>query len=325
VMDGFEVAEAVRANPAWAGIPILLLSSGAIRGDSQRCRDLGITGYFSKPVGEDELLSALQVLLGSASASVEKELVTRHSLSEAQRRLHILLVEDNRINQKLAIALLEKWGHQATLAENGQLALDQLAHTKFDLVLMDMQMPVMGGLEATRNIRARESAAGLPRIPIIAMTANAMEGDREACLAAGMDDYLAKPIKAADLAGCLAKWSDGMSLSGVVEPGFNFERAMAAMDPEIIEILVPAFLEHYRKDVDAIRQGVVTGDLETVMRNAHALRGTLAALGAEPARRRAAEIESAAKSGESASLASLIEEFEHELGALVSYLESRSN
>ena len=121
--------------------------------------------------------------------------------------LPVLLVEDNRINQRLASKLLEDRGYRVTLAENGQLALDALAHTSFAAVLMDMQMPVMDGLEATRRIRAREAASGLARTPIVAMTANAMQGDRERCLAAGMDDYLSKPINADELFRQLERWA----------------------------------------------------------------------------------------------------------------------
>ncbi len=118
-----------------------------------------------------------------------------------------MLVEDNRINQRLACKLLEGRGYRVTLAENGQLALDALAHASFAVVLMDMQMPVMDGLEATRRIRAREAASGLARTPIVAMTANAMQGDRERCLAAGMDDYLSKPINADELSRQLERWA----------------------------------------------------------------------------------------------------------------------
>ena len=124
-------------------------------------------------------------------------------LDDRQASLNVLLVEDNPVNQQLATRLLEKWGHRVTLAADGQLALDALEHESFDVALMDMQMPVMGGIEATREIRRREAALAKPRLPIIAMTANAMQGDREACLDAGMDDYIAKPIKAADLANTL--------------------------------------------------------------------------------------------------------------------------
>jgi CheY-like chemotaxis protein len=142
---------------------------------------------------------SVELQLAEPSVSASGQLITRHSRREAPPRLNILLVEDHPTNQKLALGLLEKWGHQATLARNGQEAIDILDRQSFDVVLMDMQMPVMGGIEATEHIRAREAELNLPRTPIIAMTAAAMQDDRDACLAAGMDDYLSKPIKVREL------------------------------------------------------------------------------------------------------------------------------
>jgi CheY-like chemotaxis protein len=179
-----------------------MLSSGAMRGDAQRCQEAGIAGFFSKPISLDELHAALGRLFDHAPATsspAEKALLTRHSMREAERPLKVLLVEDHPTNQKLALGLLGKWGHEATLANNGQEALDILSKSSFDVILMDMQMPVMGGIEATQRIRSREAEQQLPRTPIIAMTAAAMQDDRDACLAAGMDDYLTKPIRVKEL------------------------------------------------------------------------------------------------------------------------------
>jgi CheY-like chemotaxis protein len=200
-MDGYELARHLHTeHPALP--PMLMLSSGALRGDALRCQEAGIAGFFAKPISSDELHAALGRLFDtnpSESPPAPGPLLTRHSLREAQRPLNILLVEDHPTNQKLALGLLAKWGHHGTLAQNGQEALDILANQSFDVILMDMQMPVMGGVEATRHIRARESAMQLPRTPIIAMTAAAMQDDRDACLAAGMDNYLSKPIKVKEL------------------------------------------------------------------------------------------------------------------------------
>ena len=182
--------------------PMLMLSSGALRGDAQRCQEAGIAGFFAKPISLDELHAALGSLFESTPSPNKgsaKQLVTRYSLREARRPLTVLLVEDHPTNQKLALGLLGKWGHDATLALNGQEALNILATRSFDVILMDMQMPVMGGIEATQRIRAREAEHQLARTPIIAMTAAAMQDDRDACLAAGMDDYLSKPIRVKEL------------------------------------------------------------------------------------------------------------------------------
>ncbi len=200
-MDGYELARRLRAD--YRDLPpMLMLSSGSLRGDAQRCYESGIVGFFSKPISSDELQAALERIFDRTPPSQTengKQLLTRHTLREAQFALNILLVEDNPTNQKLAISILKKWGHAATLAENGQEAIAILASRSFDLILMDMQMPVMGGIEATQHIRRREAEYQLPRTPIVAMTAAAMQEDRDACLAAGMDDYLSKPIKVKEL------------------------------------------------------------------------------------------------------------------------------
>jgi PAS domain S-box-containing protein len=301
-MDGFMVAEWIKAQPRLRDIPVLVLSSGAARGDAQRCRELGLQGYFSKPVAEDELRAALISILGQVAEKIPTgaDLVTRHSLRDQQSVLHVLLVEDNPVNQHLAKRLLEKWGHVVTIAANGQEALVALESNAFNLALMDMQMPVMGGIEATEEIRRRESAhhyGDRPRLRIVAMTANAMQGDREACLMAGMDDYLAKPIKAADLLsilGMAVASSDslhGLSSMAESEAVFDYGAALGSMDGEIIEILIPAFLDHYVNEMHGLDEAIAAGDAPRVLRSAHALKGTLAAFGAEPAQRRAAELE----------------------------------
>ena len=236
----------------------------------------------------------------------------------------ILLVEDNPVNQKLAKVLLERRGYQVTIAENGQQALAAIAGQAFEIVLMDMQMPVMGGVEATQRIRQRETEQGLPRLPIVAMTANAMQGDRETCLAAGMDDYLTKPIKAADLEAKLhlllrapAGQRDAAPL-----PAFDYGAAVSGMDSEIIEIIAPAFLEHYRRELDALRQAIAHQDSATTERRAHALKGTLAAFGAQPAEYCAAQLESLAKAGARARLDALLADLAAEMEKLASALSA---
>jgi CheY-like chemotaxis protein len=178
---------------------IVMLTSAGQRGDAAHCRELGIAAYLIKPVVQSELLDAILNVLGTkVHPAEESSLVTRHSLRERRRGLRILVAEDNAVNQKLASRLIEKRGHSAVVVSNGREALEWLEKQTFDLVLMDVQMPDMDGFEAAAAIRKRENATGT-HLQIIAMTAHAMTGDRERCLAAGMDGYLSKPIRAKEL------------------------------------------------------------------------------------------------------------------------------
>ncbi len=202
-MDGFTLVEQIRRNPRLEGGAIVLLSSLGQRGDAARCRQLGVAAYLTKPVGESELLETIQrVLCKPSQEALTPVLLTKHSLRESRQKLSILLAEDNRVNQQLAMRLLQKRGHDVVVAEHGREALAKLESHHFDLVLMDVQMPEMDGFEATAAIRDKERANG-GHLPIIAMTALTMKGDRERCLAAGMDDYVLKPIQARELFAAL--------------------------------------------------------------------------------------------------------------------------
>ncbi|HVA00254.1 MAG TPA: PAS domain S-box protein [Terriglobia bacterium] len=198
-MDGFDLAERIKQNPKLATATIMMLTSAGHRGDAARCRELGIAAYLIKPIRQSELLQAILEALGKPSGRLDRvPLVTRHSLRETHKAAHILLAEDNAVNQMLVIRLLEKRGLSVTAAGNGKEALAALEKQSFDLVLMDIQMPEMDGFEATARIREKEKTTGA-RLPIIALTAYAMKGDEERCRAAGMDDYIAKPIRPQDL------------------------------------------------------------------------------------------------------------------------------
>jgi two-component system sensor histidine kinase/response regulator len=196
-MDGFSVAEEIRKDPALAGAIVMMLTSSGQRGDGARCRALGISAYLMKPISQPELLEAILTVLGTPADKPDPlQVVTRHSMRETRRKLRILLAEDNKVNQLLAARLLSKRGHTVVIAGTGTealAALDEAGSGGFDLILMDVQMPDMDGFEATGIIRAREQSSGA-HLPIVAMTASAMKGDRERCLAAGMDGYVSKPI-----------------------------------------------------------------------------------------------------------------------------------
>ncbi len=197
--DGFALAEQIHHNPEMGGVTVVMLTSAGQRGDAARCRRLGVEAYLTKPLRQEELREAIQTALrGRGSETGSSFLVTRHSLSGPSRKLRILLAEDNRVSQQLAARLLEKRGHSVVVAGNGREAMMALEKQSFDLVLMDVEMPEMDGLEATAAIREKEKGSGTHG-PIVAMTAQAMTGDRERCLAGGMDDYISKPIRKEDL------------------------------------------------------------------------------------------------------------------------------
>ncbi len=225
-MDGFALAEKIKQNPKLATATIMMLTSVGQRGDGARCKALGIAAYLIKPIRQSELLRAILEALGKPAGRLERpHLVTRHSLRETRVPAHILLAEDNAINQKLVTKLLEKRGLLVTVASNGKEALAALRAQPFDLVLMDVQMPEMDGLEATALIREREKTAGA-HLPVIALTAYAMKGDQERCLAAGMDAYVSKPVRSEDLFKAIHRL-----LPDVSENSINF----ASNVPELAE------------------------------------------------------------------------------------------
>ncbi len=198
-MDGFDLAEQLKDHAELNVPTIMMLSSVGMRGDAKRCRELGVSGYLTRPVKQSELKSAVLAVLNLAEQKqTERDLVTKHSIREENTKLKILLAEDNVVNQKLAVKVLGKQGYNVTVAANGVEAVDLFTENRFDVILMDVQMPEMDGLEATGRIRRREEGLGT-HVPIIAMTAHAMKGDREKCLAAGMDAYVSKPIRPGQL------------------------------------------------------------------------------------------------------------------------------
>jgi CheY-like chemotaxis protein len=266
-MSGFEVARQLQQQGCQADI-IMLTSSGE-RGDGRRCLELGIGGYLTKPVPQEELLATLCQLRGEPGDN-QARLVTRHSVQEVKQQRHVLLVEDNEVNQKLAQAILSRRGWLVSVAGDGAQALDMIAAQAFDLVLMDMQMPVMDGLEASRRIRQHEGDAHLPRLPIVAMTANAMKGDRERCLAAGMDGYVSKPVEARRLfdeiervfAGQHPDQDPGQETSQpditVADCQLHYQQTLANCDgdADFLLTLLQAFIRDAALRLDKLRQSL---------------------------------------------------------------------
>lgn len=282
-MDGFQFIEACRQQQLLADEKIIMLSSVTAPGQGARCRELQICAYLTKPVDQEELLEAIQVLFGQPPKSVRKEaaaLVTRHSLKENRQSLNILVAEDNLVNQRLIDALLGKLGHRVCIAENGKVAVERYLEDSFDIILMDMQMPEMGGLEATQLIRQHEAAGLLKRIPIYALSAAAMPEDRERGLEVGVDGYLTKPINRAELIDTLnqvaaprAALQDEMSRL--------YGKVLTACDQEIIAIIGESYLAAADRDLDKMCEAAEAGDWVTLERLAHTQKGLLATFGAQ--------------------------------------------
>ena len=209
-VDGAELGRWIKDCPEISQIPLVMMTSMGRRGDAAWFQQLGFTGYFTKPVRQSHLRACLALIRGRVARDRElaaDRLISQHLIGEAaRRRVRILLAEDNAVNQRVALAMLKKLGYRADAVANGLEAIMALRDIPYDLVLMDCQMPELDGYEATRQIRAPDSGVLRPTVPIVAMTANAMKGDREKCLEAGMDDYIAKPVQRGELAETLERW-----------------------------------------------------------------------------------------------------------------------
>ncbi len=290
-MNGFQLAEEIRKHPRLSGATIIMLTSAGQRGDAARCRQLGLEGYLTKPVSQSELLEAILRVAGAKRPEAKPALVTRHTLREEGRSLRILLAEDNVVNQLLACRLLEKQGHLVVTTANGRQALERLAKESFDLVLMDIQMPEMDGIEATAAIRKEETFAG-KHLPIIAMTAHAMEGDREHCLAAGMDGYIAKPIRPQDLIDAIDKLGLSPAVPEVAtaaqrgdhEP-IDTASALARVEgnAELLKEMVALFLKELPELLAHLREAITAGNAHAIELTAHKLKGSLGNFEARPA------------------------------------------
>jgi signal transduction histidine kinase/DNA-binding response OmpR family regulator len=285
-MDGFATAQAIGRHSELAGVTIMMLTSSGRYGDQSRCRELGIAAYLSKPIRALELRDAMSRVLGLKSPVVDRP--AEPMAQQPVRPVRVLLVEDNVVNQRVAIGLLERRGHEVTLAQDGREAVAASARHPFDLVLMDLQMPVMGGLEATAAIREREKETG-EHLRIVAMTAYAMNGDRERCLAAGMDGYLSKPIDPRMLFEVVeheaAPQPPAAAAAAAPSPPPVFDeaelRARVSGDEELLSDVVRIFLEDCPARLTAITAAVERRDGEAIQLAAHALKGAAGNLAAK--------------------------------------------
>ncbi|MDQ1336786.1 MAG: hypothetical protein QG552_3736, partial [Thermodesulfobacteriota bacterium] len=279
-LDGFDVAKMIKDSPSGKDVKIIVLSSMGQRGDSDRCKEIGISGYLPKPIKQSDLLDAIMMTMGLPSEETPT-VITRHKVYEERESFNILLAEDNLVNQTLAIKLLEKRGHRVTLASNGIEAVEAFKKGDFDLILMDIQMPEMDGFEATRHMRALELKAQssklkgkeskIERIPIVAMTAHAMTGDREKCIDVGMDDYVSKPIKPETLYSVIdkvARKSQGEKEQKRTQPSqgsktfspttFDLSSAMETVlgNEDLFQEIAGMFIESCSAYIAKIKEGI---------------------------------------------------------------------
>jgi len=327
-MDGFTLAAKIHQDRNLPTSTIMMLTSGGQRGDAARCREVGISAYLTKPVRQVELREAMLRVLGMQTQKTDdQKLVTRHSLREARPQLRILLAEDNAINRELAVRLLGKRGHSVSVAENGKQAVAAVASEAFDVVLMDVQMPEMDGFEATAAIRTIEKSRG-KHTPIIAMTAHAMKGDRERCLAAGMDAYISKPIQLDELlevTESLSGFSTSTEVS--VDSGWELEVALARVggDQVLLADLAKIFCEQSPKLLVAVQNAVAQKNLVDLKCAAHCLRGAIATFAAKDASEAAAKLERFTRPEDFEQSPSAYQDLESKVGELRQALESFAN
>jgi PAS domain S-box-containing protein len=329
-MDGFQMAKEVKTGPYGEGVAIIMLTSMGLKGDAARCQELGISAYLHKPIKQSELLDAIVIALGQPKMGTTT-VITRFTIQDARKRLNVLLAEDNMVNQKLAMRILEKRGHHVVAVSNGKEAIDKYEKEQFDLVLMDVQMPEVDGFEATQRIRQIEKQKG-GHIPIVAMTAHAMKGDREKCLAAGMDEYVPKPIKTQELHNVIENLAlksiaqnksgehpiDSHDPDGPTKDIFDLTKALQVVDGDkgLLKEITVMFLEELQENTEGIVQAIRKKDADALEKAAHSLKGSVGNLGAKRAYGAAYRLESIGKEGRLAEAKGALAELEKELGEL---------
>lgn len=348
-IDGEELAIEIKADPELAATGLVMMTSVGARGDAARMEKAGFSAYLVKPVRQSHFYDCLAAVVGPEAKGVEVarplnagRIITRHTLAErARRRSRILLAEDNLVNQKVALKALEKLGFAADVANDGAQALQATREKRYDLILMDVQMPVMDGMEATRQIRDAHSGSQNPKVIIVALTAHAMAGDRQRCLDNGMDDYLAKPIKAAELQEVISRWMSTSTPGPESEP-ITTTLAVADTPPPPVfdEKVLLNLLEgdresaaeiaaQYQNDlpvmVTRLRESIELNDPTLMRERAHLLKGASASVGAEAMRYCAADLEKKAVAGavNEQEQASALAELDHQFNSLLAWIEEK--
>ncbi len=339
-MDGIEMIEQIRRQPIISDAKIIMLSSGFRSETEDRCAELGVDERLMKPLKQSEVFDTIVGVLDNVDHQKRSEAQENVCLVEEPTEiLRVLLAEDNAVNQRLAVAVLDRQGHEVTVANNGREAVDKWEGGDFDLVLMDVQMPEMDGFEATAEIRRLEaSRSGNRHTFIIAVTARARKSDRQKCLDAGMDDYMAKPIRIANLAEALSRRAKVKSAangdhelalavvdsskaspdeSGPVEKiDWGYALESVAGDPDLLKIIVETLVDTGPGLVDEASVGVNAGDLKKVEAAAHSLKGSVLFLGIQSVRKPAMGLEENADLGNPDPLPSLIRELQSDYAAI---------
>jgi PAS domain S-box-containing protein len=324
-MDGITLAETIKSDASLKNTRLVLMTDLGQAGEGKRMEEIGVAAYLTKPVRRSDLFDCLAVVLaGSAAKKPVHPLVTKHLISEMRRsNLRILLVEDNNVNQQVALGLLKKFGLKADVAGNGAKAIEALIARDYDLVFMDVQMPVMDGFEATNRIRDPHSGVRNPAVKIIAMTAHAMKGDREACLDAGMDDYISKPVTAETLSQVLQKWAFQFTIAkknpvaiDLARTASQSEQTSVAVfdraglmgrlmdDEDLVQTAINGYLQDIPKRISALETAVKNHDTEVIIREAHTIKGIAANVGGEALRKTAFDLEKAGRASDSYAVAS---------------------
>ncbi|MGZ3318177.1 MAG: response regulator, partial [Isosphaeraceae bacterium] len=306
-LQGLEVAREIRRRLNLPEVALMLLSSDDKPGDMARCQELGISAFLRKPIKQSELLDAILTVLHQAPRKTSYITTPRPSPASQHGTLHILLAEDNEVNQEYAVDLLRRRGHTVVVANNGQEALADWEIGTFDIILMDVQMPLMDGFAATAAIRQRENATGR-HTPIIALTAHVMKGDRERCLAAGMDAYASKPLRSQELFAAI----DGLLPGGKTAPRIaaaSRETPETVWDPttvlaevegdrELLLKLIGRFFDQCPKVLSEIRASVSQRDSAMLERSSHKLKGSVSNFGARNAYEAARRLEEMGRNGD---------------------------
>ncbi len=337
-MDGLMLAKAIVEKSLLHPGCVIMLTSGARPGDSAELLQIGVTLHLLKPAKQSEMYDAIVSSLSTTGVKPPERQEKTKELPETTpslQELRILLAEDNVVNQKLAIGILGKLGHRITVANNGKEALEQIEKSPFDLVLMDVQMPEMDGLEATRELRRRE-ARTLTHLPVVAMTAHAMKGDREHCLAAGMDDYLTKPIRLQDVADKLAELFENSppepaANTTTIETSNNFDDPIhwptvlvnAGDDQELVNDLVQIFLTEAPNLFSQLNEAANRNDAAAVSAAAHSLKGSCLFLNPIKTTTCAEKIENLSASGDITAVRPMIDELQQYLDGIYRNLKSQ--